>query len=204
LAWSLSSHFRSRRIAGSGHFLTLTSKPEETSPTERGLFIREHFLCQKVPPPPPGVSASLPPLSESKPMTSRERLQVHLSNESCASCHRLIDPIGFGLEKFDAIGRKREKLGLTFFVARGETERKPTRVELNLTPKAGSVEFRTQIFQPPPNWGGCWPAMLNARSVWSSRFFGTRWAGSKRPPTGQSSTRDLTILNARNSSFSSL
>lgn len=119
-------------LLGQATFLTLTSKPEETSPTERGLFIREHFLCQKVPPPPPGVSASLPPLSVSKPMTSRERLKLHLSNESCASCHRLIDPIGFGLEKFDAIGRKRDKLALTFFAQRGEAERKPTKVELEL------------------------------------------------------------------------
>ena len=140
-------------LLGQATFLTLTSKPEETSPTERGLFIREHFLCQKVPPPPPGVSASLPPLSESKPMTSRERLQVHLSNESCASCHRLIDPIGFGLEKFDAIGRKREKLALTFFAARGETERKPTKVELELDTKGRISGIPNSDFSTPAQLG---------------------------------------------------
>jgi hypothetical protein len=140
-------------LLGQATFLTLTSKPEETSPTERGLFIREHFLCQKVPPPPPGVSASLPPLSESKPMTSRERLQVHLSNESCASCHRLIDPIGFGLEKFDAIGRKREKLALTFFAARGETERKPTKVELDLDTKGRISGIPDSDFSTPAQLG---------------------------------------------------
>jgi len=140
-------------LLGQATFLTLTSKPEETSPTERGLFIREHFLCQKVPPPPPGVSASLPPLSESKPMTSRERLKVHLSNESCASCHRLIDPIGFGLEKFDAIGRKREKLALTFFPARGETERKPTKVELDLDTKGRISGIPDSDFSTPAQLG---------------------------------------------------
>ena len=140
-------------LLGQATFLTLTSKPEETSPTERGLFIREHFLCQKVPPPPPGVSASLPPLSESKPMTSRERLQFHLSNESCASCHRLIDPIGFGLEKFDAIGRKREKLALTFFAARGETERKPTKVELELDTKGRISGIPDSDFSTPAELG---------------------------------------------------
>jgi Protein of unknown function (DUF1592)/Protein of unknown function (DUF1588)/Protein of unknown function (DUF1587)/Protein of unknown function (DUF1595)/Protein of unknown function (DUF1585) len=140
-------------LLGQATFLTLTSKPEETSPTERGLFIREHFLCQKVPPPPPGVSASLPPLSETKPMTSRERLNVHLSNESCASCHRLIDPIGFGLEKFDAIGRKREKLALTFFAARGETERKPTKVELELDTKGRISGIPDSDFSTPAQLG---------------------------------------------------
>jgi hypothetical protein len=140
-------------LLGQATFLTLTSKPEETSPTERGLFIREHFLCQKVPPPPPGVSASLPPLSEGKPMTSRERLKIHLSNESCASCHRLIDPIGFGLEKFDAIGRKREKLALTFFAAHGETERKPTKVELDLDTKGRISGIPDSNFSTPAELG---------------------------------------------------
>jgi len=91
-------------VLGQGTFLTLTSKPSDTSPTGRGLFVREHFLCQMVPPPPPGVNASLPPLSDERPMTNRDRLQVHLTSEGCVSCHRLIDPIGFGLEQFDAVG----------------------------------------------------------------------------------------------------
>ncbi len=96
-------------VLGHGSFLTMTSKPEETSPTERGLFVREHFLCQIVPPPPPGVDTTLPTVMEDRPMSNRERLGVHLSNPSCAACHRLVDPIGFGLEQFDAIGRFREK-----------------------------------------------------------------------------------------------
>ena len=96
-------------VLGQASFLTMTSKPEETSPTERGLFVREHFLCQIVPPPPPGVSTTLPTLMEERPMSNRERLSVHLSNPSCAACHRLVDPIGFGLEQYDAIGRFREK-----------------------------------------------------------------------------------------------
>lgn len=101
----------SRRAGILGHatFLTLTSKPEETSPTERGLFIREHFLCQVVPPPPAGVDTTLPALSEDRPMSNRERLAIHLSNPACSGCHRLVDPIGFGFEQFDAIGRYREK-----------------------------------------------------------------------------------------------
>ena len=96
-------------ILGHAAFLALTSKPSDTSPTARGLFVREQFLCQQVPQPPPGVNANLPVSREDKPLTNRERLAVHLENASCAVCHNLIDPIGFGLEKFDGIGAYREK-----------------------------------------------------------------------------------------------
>lgn len=99
-------------VLGHGSFLAQTGKPDETSPTERGLFVREHFLCQTVPPPPPGVNASLPPIAAgAKPLTTREVLvRMHTKDPSCASCHRLVDPIGFGFEKFDTIGRRREML----------------------------------------------------------------------------------------------
>ncbi len=97
-------------ILGHGSFLAQTGKPINTSPTERGLFVREHFLCQSIPPPPPGVDASLPPLKlGAKPMTVRETMtQMHASQEACASCHKLVDPIGFGFEHFDTIGAFRE------------------------------------------------------------------------------------------------
>ncbi|MCS7024332.1 MAG: DUF1592 domain-containing protein [Bryobacteraceae bacterium] len=105
-------------ILGHASFLTLTSKPVETSPTERGLFIREHFLCQVVPPPPAGVNTALPPVTEEKPISQRERLRIHLADPVCASCHSLVDPIGFGLENFDAIGRYRETERILVFPAK--------------------------------------------------------------------------------------
>ncbi len=97
-------------ILGHGTYLAQTGKSVQTSPTERGLFVREHFLCQTVPPPPPGVDASLPPLSlGAKPMTVRESMEsLHATDEACVSCHRLVDPIGFGFEHYDAIGGYRE------------------------------------------------------------------------------------------------
>ncbi len=93
-------------ILGHGTFLAQTGKPVNTSPTERGLFVREHFLCQTIPPPPPGVDASLPPLLlGARPMTIRETMEsMHASEEACASCHKLVDPIGFGFEHFDTVG----------------------------------------------------------------------------------------------------
>ena len=101
-------------ILGQGLFLALTAKPEDSSPTARGLFIREQFLCQHVPDPPPGVNTNLPPVTAAKPQTNRERMSEHATNPSCATCHRLMDGVGFGLEKFDAIGARRDQLVLEF------------------------------------------------------------------------------------------
>ena len=102
-------------VLGQALFLTLTAKPEETSPTARGLFVREQFLCQHVADPPPGVNTNLPPVTEAKPETNRDRMSAHVNNPSCAGCHNLIDPIGFGFEKFDAIGARQDNLKLLFF-----------------------------------------------------------------------------------------
>lgn len=96
-------------ILGQALFLAGTAKPDESSPTARGLFIREQFLCQHVPDPPPGVNTTLPAFSANRPQTNRERLAAHVADSSCATCHSLIDPIGFGFERFDAVGARRDK-----------------------------------------------------------------------------------------------
>jgi hypothetical protein len=95
-------------LLGEASFLAANAGPTETSPTARGIFIREQLLCQHVPPPPPNVDTNLPEATEDKPSTRRQRMSAHVENPLCASCHRLMDPIGFGLESFDAIGRFRE------------------------------------------------------------------------------------------------
>jgi cytochrome c553 len=110
-------------LLGQGLFLALTSKPEDSSPTARGLFVREQFLCQHVPDPPADVNTNLPPVSEARPQTNRDRMSEHASNPSCVTCHKLIDPIGFGLEKFDAVGARRDKFNLQFRGGRGSGER---------------------------------------------------------------------------------
>ena len=99
-------------ILGQALFLASTAKPDESSPTARGLFVREQFLCQHVPDPPAGVNTNLPPFSADRPQTNRERLSEHVTNPGCAACHSLIDPIGFGFEKFDAVGARRDKFVL--------------------------------------------------------------------------------------------
>ncbi len=110
-------------VLGHGSFLVLTSKPAETSPTARGLFVRNQFLGQEIPPPPPGVNAVLPNVTEAAPLTNRQRLAVHLNSESCAGCHRLIDPIGLGFEQYNAIGMFQKKAVLQFPGARRDEGR---------------------------------------------------------------------------------
>jgi hypothetical protein len=88
-------------------FLTINSKDDVTSPTQRGQFVRQAFLCQTVPPPPPGVDGTLPETPETRAQSRRERLEDHRLDLGCAGCHKLTDPIGFALEGFDPIGRLR-------------------------------------------------------------------------------------------------
>lgn len=125
-------------ILSQAMFLSLTSKPGETSPTVRGFFVRDHFLCQQVPDPPPGTNSSLPPLSPDRALTSRQRLSEHVVNPVCAGCHQLMDPIGFGLEGFDAIGRKRDKESITFFPTRESRSDQSKKVDLPLD-TSGSI-----------------------------------------------------------------
>jgi len=85
--------------------LTMTSGPEQPNIVRRGVWLAETILCAKPPPPPDGVPA--PP--DPKPgETERERLARHRSDPSCASCHDLIDPLGFAFESYDAIGNFRD------------------------------------------------------------------------------------------------
>ncbi len=78
----------------------------DTSPTQRGIFVRNRLLCQEVPPPPPGVNVDEKPAAPSP--CKKSRYQAHASVGGCKGCHDLIDPIGFGLERFDRQGRYRE------------------------------------------------------------------------------------------------
>jgi hypothetical protein len=91
--------------------LTLTSNPNRTSPVKRGQWILQQLLGTPPPPPPPDV----PKLDESETAADaaslRERLEVHRANPACASCHSQMDPLGFALENFDAVGRYRTRDG---------------------------------------------------------------------------------------------
>ena len=94
-------------LLGHGSILTATSYPTRTSPVLRGNWLLEHILGAPPPPPPPDVPA-LPDQGEGGRLASvRERLEQHRANPNCASCHARMDPLGFALEHFDAIGKWR-------------------------------------------------------------------------------------------------
>ncbi len=95
-------------ILSQGSFLSLGAKQNgETSPTIRGKLVRERLFCQIVPPPPPNVNVDEPPESTDGSPCKKARYSSHASSGACAGCHKLMDPIGFGLEAFDAAGRPR-------------------------------------------------------------------------------------------------
>ncbi len=97
-----------RGILGHVGILALHSHPTSSSATLRGKFIRERVLCGAPLTPPANLNTSIPEPSPDA-RTLKERLVVHMQVEECGACHRLLDPIGFGLENFDGIGRFRTK-----------------------------------------------------------------------------------------------
>jgi hypothetical protein len=111
------SHFRRVRLKGEerrgllghGSILTVTSYPNRTSPVLRGKYILENILGTPPSAPPPNV----PDIEENKPgeepKSLRERMENHRRNPTCASCHRVMDPLGFALENFDGVGEWRVK-----------------------------------------------------------------------------------------------
>lgn len=85
--------------------LALHSHPGRTSPTLRGMAISEVFLCEKIPQPPANVNfAVVQDVNNPTLKTTRARLQAHLDDEECATCHKRTDPVGLGLEQFDGVG----------------------------------------------------------------------------------------------------
>jgi Protein of unknown function (DUF1592)/Protein of unknown function (DUF1588)/Protein of unknown function (DUF1585)/Protein of unknown function (DUF1595) len=99
-----------RGLLGHGSLLTVTSAGNRTSPVKRGKWILENLLGAPVPLPPPGVETNLAESTTpgASPTSVRQRLEQHRANPSCASCHAVMDPVGFSLEHFDLIGKWRD------------------------------------------------------------------------------------------------
>jgi hypothetical protein len=106
------SHFRRVKLTDENRFgllgkasvLAVTSYTTRTSPTIRGKWLLENILAAPMPPAPPNVPALESSTKEGMPQTVRETLELHRANPTCASCHVRMDPLGFSLENFDAIG----------------------------------------------------------------------------------------------------
>ncbi|MBK7930425.1 MAG: DUF1592 domain-containing protein [Bryobacterales bacterium] len=178
-------------------FLALTSKPAETSPTARGLFVREQFLCQNVPQPPPGVNTNLPPQSEEKPMTNRERLQIHLSNPACASCHTLIDPIGLGLEKFDGVGAYRKDL--TMRIPSFDRKKEPRSVSVPIDSSGWVAGIQGSEFQTPRELGAALARTPQCQECLVKQYF--RYAMGRRETAADRAVIARVLATFRDSQF---
>ena len=94
-------------LLGHGSLLTVTSYPHRTSPVLRGKWLLENLLGAPPPPPPPDIPELEEEGDRAAPATMRERMAQHRASPACATCHAKIDPLGFALENFDAVGRWR-------------------------------------------------------------------------------------------------
>lgn len=95
-------------VLGHGSVLATTGHSDQTSPIRRGLFVRRRLLCQEFAPPPPNAGG-VPAVDPNA--TTRQRFAQHTANPFCKSCHQYIDDVGFGFERFDTVGRMRDKEG---------------------------------------------------------------------------------------------
>jgi mono/diheme cytochrome c family protein len=96
-----------RGLLGQGSILTITALANRTSPVMRGKWVLENLLAAPPPPPPPNIPALREKNSDGKVMTMRQQMEQHRASPACSVCHSRMDPIGFALENFDAVGKWR-------------------------------------------------------------------------------------------------
>ena len=129
---------RRRGLLSMPAFLAAHALINQTNPVQRGLIVRTRLLCQDISPPPPDVLAQPP--GGQMGQTTRQKYESHLTEPRCRACHVMMDPLGFGFESFDLIGRYRSKEGEAPIDARGELFN--TDVD---GPFTGPVELATRL-----------------------------------------------------------
>ncbi|MEM9188828.1 MAG: DUF1588 domain-containing protein [Myxococcota bacterium] len=139
-------------LLAQGSFLAIRGTRAESSPTRRGLFVRRALLCEPIPPAPGGVDI----FPETTAATTRGRHAVLLDEPYCRSCHVLMEPIGFGLEAYDALGRYREVDGGEPVNASG------TIVGLEAEPSFSNAEELAAVLSELPEARACFEATIGA------------------------------------------
>ncbi|NNB87293.1 DUF1592 domain-containing protein [Corallococcus exiguus] len=103
----LKDHPERAGLFGKGALLTVTANPDRTSPVKRGVWVLEQLLCKGPPPPPPEAGGLAPAVDPT--LNIKARMARHRVDPTCSGCHTLMDPLGFGMENFDPVGRWRTK-----------------------------------------------------------------------------------------------
>ena len=134
---SLAADSPRRGLLGQGSVLTVTSTATRTSPVVRGKWVLENLLGTPAPVPPPGVETNLGGAEGAKTSSVRERLEAHRASPTCASCHRIMDPMGFALENFDLVGGWREFDGPSRIDSKGQLA--------DGTPVSGPADLRQAV-----------------------------------------------------------
>ena len=134
-------------LLGHGSILALTSAASRTSPIIRGKYIVSNFMNSPPPSPPAVVPALEDSAPKDRPSTVREQLERHRANPTCNACHRNLDPLGFALENFDAVGRWRDRTreGLAIDSAG---------ILADGTPVDGPVQLRDALLSRPDVFAG--------------------------------------------------
>jgi hypothetical protein len=155
-----------------------------------------------VPPPPVGVNTNLPPTTEAHPQTNRERMSDHVSNPACASCHNLVDPIGWGLEKFDAVGARREDLKLTFanMSHGGGNRRAPQKsVVLPLNTEGNVLGIADSTFSSPRELGSLLAKTQQCQECIVKQYY--RYAAGRMETVADRPIIDRIYQDFKNSNF---
>ena len=186
-------------LLGQALFLALSAKPDDTSLTGRGLFVREQFLCQHVPPPPASVNTNLAPSTEAHPQTNRDRMSEHESNPVCATCHNLIDPIGFGFEKFDAVGARRDKYELRFYGGHGGGHQPPKSIDLTMDTNGFVAGIADSHFSSPRELGAVLAKTPQCQECMVKQYF--RYTAGRMETPADYPVINQALEHFRNSQF---
>ncbi|HYO95088.1 MAG TPA: DUF1592 domain-containing protein [Polyangiaceae bacterium] len=157
---------RAPGLLGHGAFLATHAQPENSSPVQRGIRVRERLLCQDLPPVPDGLDTNLDAPASFK--TNRERYSQHSASPACAACHSVIDPVGFAFEKYDGFGRFRSEENGTPVDASGSLTNIPEG-ELALTGVDSLAEYLAKSDVVRSCFVRHWSYFAHGRDTWEQK-----------------------------------
>jgi hypothetical protein len=159
---------RAPGLLGHAAFLTAHAQPENSSPVQRGLIIRERLLCQDLPPVPADLDTNL--AQPGSFASNRDRYKQHSEDPTCSNCHRMMDPVGFALEHYDAFGRYRTMDGNTPIDATGTIFGAPDGTDVPLNGAESLASYLTSTEAVSSCLVRYWSYYAHGRDNWSQKI----------------------------------